>query len=59
MDLYYLMDLSYSMKDDLENLKTLGKDLVTVLLQITGSSDKARIGNVNWAITTQTISIWN
>ena len=24
VDLYYLMDLSYSMKDDLQNLKDLG-----------------------------------
>ncbi|RAM39416.1 hypothetical protein DOZ52_29375, partial [Enterobacter hormaechei] len=28
IDLYYLMDLSYSMKDDLENVKNLGNDLL-------------------------------
>lgn len=35
MDLYYLMDLSYSMKDDLENVKGLGKDLFEALRKIT------------------------
>ncbi|XP_076119827.1 integrin beta-2 [Alosa pseudoharengus] len=44
VDLYYLMDLSYSMVDDLKLLKTLGKDLVAVLQKITGGNDKARIG---------------
>ncbi|NXO84151.1 ITB1 protein, partial [Sitta europaea] len=28
IDLYYLMDLSYSMKDDLENVKSLGTALM-------------------------------
>uniref|UniRef100_A0A3Q3E3I2 Integrin beta n=1 Tax=Labrus bergylta TaxID=56723 RepID=A0A3Q3E3I2_9LABR len=28
IDLYYLMDLSFSMKDDLENVKNLGTDLM-------------------------------
>ncbi|XP_051566065.1 integrin beta-2-like [Myxocyprinus asiaticus] len=41
VDLYYLMDLSYSMKDDLENVKKLGKDLLDELTKITGN---ARIG---------------
>uniref|UniRef100_A0A8C2DD52 Integrin beta n=1 Tax=Cyprinus carpio TaxID=7962 RepID=A0A8C2DD52_CYPCA len=41
VDLYYLMDLSYSMKDDLENVKNLGNDLLKELNKITGS---ARIG---------------
>uniref|UniRef100_A0A8C9T726 Integrin beta n=1 Tax=Scleropages formosus TaxID=113540 RepID=A0A8C9T726_SCLFO len=41
VDLYYLMDLSYSMKDDLENVKSLGKDLMKALGQIT---KRARIG---------------
>lgn len=41
VDLYYLMDLSYSMKDDLENVKNLGNDLLTELNKITGN---ARIG---------------
>ncbi|MEQ2275381.1 hypothetical protein XENORESO_002721, partial [Xenotaenia resolanae] len=35
VDLYYLMDLSYSMKDDLENVKGLGKDLFAALNKIT------------------------
>ncbi|XP_053732658.1 integrin beta-2 [Synchiropus splendidus] len=35
VDLYYLMDLSYSMKDDLENVKKLGKDLFAALKRIT------------------------
>lgn len=41
IDLYYLMDLSYSMKDDLENVKNLGNDLLKELNKITGN---ARIG---------------
>uniref|UniRef100_A0A8C4GUU9 Integrin beta n=1 Tax=Dicentrarchus labrax TaxID=13489 RepID=A0A8C4GUU9_DICLA len=41
VDLYYLMDLSYSMKDDLENVKGLGKDLFEALKNIT---DYAQIG---------------
>ncbi|KAF3857886.1 hypothetical protein F7725_011087 [Dissostichus mawsoni] len=41
VDLYYLMDLSYSMKDDLANVKELGKDLFAALKSIT---DSARIG---------------
>lgn len=41
MDLYYLMDLSYSMKDDLENVKKLGTDLLDKLKSKTGN---ARIG---------------
>ncbi|XP_073722140.1 integrin beta-2-like [Misgurnus anguillicaudatus] len=41
VDLYYLMDLSYSMKDDLENVKKLGLFLLEELKKITGN---ARIG---------------
>uniref|UniRef100_A0A8C5I6Q7 Integrin beta n=1 Tax=Gouania willdenowi TaxID=441366 RepID=A0A8C5I6Q7_GOUWI len=41
VDLYYLMDLSYSMKDDLANVKELGKDLLAVLKKVT---KHARIG---------------
>nr|XP_046260095.1 integrin beta-2 [Scatophagus argus] len=41
VDLYYLMDLSYSMKDDLENVKDLGQDLFAELNKIT---EHARIG---------------
>ncbi|KAK9969063.1 hypothetical protein ABG768_027273 [Culter alburnus] len=41
VDLYYLMDLSYSMKDDLENVKKLGNSLLAELQKITGN---ARIG---------------
>ncbi|XP_024919680.1 integrin beta-2 [Cynoglossus semilaevis] len=35
VDLYYLMDLSYSMKDDLENVKRLGQSLFAALKNIT------------------------
>ncbi|XP_071340737.1 integrin beta-2 isoform X2 [Trachinotus anak] len=35
VDLYYLMDLSYSMKDDLEKVKGLGQDLFAALNEIT------------------------
>ncbi|XP_063743515.1 integrin beta-2 isoform X2 [Eleginops maclovinus] len=41
VDLYYLMDLSYSMKDDLANVKELGQDLFAALNEIT---ENARIG---------------
>ncbi|XP_063808171.1 integrin beta-7 [Pseudophryne corroboree] len=37
IDLYYLMDLSYSMKDDLENVKKLGSDILEVLHKVTKS----------------------
>ncbi|KAM9802180.1 integrin beta-2 isoform X3 [Syngnathus typhle] len=35
VDLYYLMDLSFSMRDDLENVKGLGQDLFAALKKIT------------------------
>uniref|UniRef100_A0A8D0GEG9 Integrin beta n=1 Tax=Sphenodon punctatus TaxID=8508 RepID=A0A8D0GEG9_SPHPU len=35
IDLYYLMDLSYSMKDDLENVKSLGTALMREMKKIT------------------------
>ncbi|KAK9980023.1 hypothetical protein ABG768_013423 [Culter alburnus] len=35
IDLYYLMDLSYSMKDDLENVKNLGTHLMKKMQTIT------------------------
>uniref|UniRef100_A0A672HV52 Integrin beta n=1 Tax=Salarias fasciatus TaxID=181472 RepID=A0A672HV52_SALFA len=35
VDLYYLMDLSYSMKDDLAQVKGLGRDLFRALNKIT------------------------
>lgn len=41
MDLYYLMDLSNSMKDDLKNVKELGNVLLTALKTIT---EHAQIG---------------
>ncbi|XP_037370713.1 integrin beta-7 [Talpa occidentalis] len=41
VDLYYLMDLSYSMKDDLEQVRSLGQALLTRLKNVTGS---VRIG---------------
>ncbi|CAI5765475.1 Hypothetical predicted protein [Podarcis lilfordi] len=37
VDLYYLMDLSYSMKDDLENIKRLGNHLLAALRDVTTS----------------------
>ncbi|XP_045065880.1 integrin beta-2-like isoform X5 [Coregonus clupeaformis] len=41
VDLYYLMDLSYSMEDDLRSIKTLGNELFNALQRIT---KKGRIG---------------
>ncbi|XP_034500681.1 integrin beta-7 [Ailuropoda melanoleuca] len=41
VDLYYLMDLSYSMKDDLERVRQLGHDLLVRLQEVTHS---VRIG---------------
>nr|AAB66911.1 integrin subunit betaPo1 [Ophlitaspongia tenuis] len=41
IDLYLLMDLSYSMRDDLDNLKQLGADLAA---SIVGLSTNFRIG---------------
>ncbi|KAM8933823.1 integrin beta-2 [Pelodytes ibericus] len=38
VDLYYLMDLSYSMVDDLQNVKTLGSKLLQALNSITKSA---------------------
>lgn len=35
IDLYYLMDLSYSMEDDLENVKNLGTSLMLEMSKIT------------------------
>ncbi|XP_036377349.1 integrin beta-1-like [Megalops cyprinoides] len=35
IDLYYLMDLSFSMKDDLENVKNLGTSLMSEMSKIT------------------------
>ena len=42
VDLYYLMDLSNSMKDDLENVKKLGRDL---FMALSGFTEHAQIGN--------------
>ncbi|XP_056605956.1 integrin beta-7 [Triplophysa dalaica] len=41
IDLYYLMDLSYSMKDDLEQIKTLGQKILKMLKDKT---ETVRIG---------------
>ncbi|KAM5153290.1 integrin beta-2 [Mantella aurantiaca] len=38
VDLYYLMDLSFSMFDDLQNVKNLGEELLNALNQITKSA---------------------
>lgn len=43
VDLYYLMDLSYSMDDDLKNVKDLGIEILKKLQSITGN---ARIGKI-------------
>uniref|UniRef100_A0A672ZDX1 Integrin beta n=1 Tax=Sphaeramia orbicularis TaxID=375764 RepID=A0A672ZDX1_9TELE len=37
VDLYYLMDLSYSMKDDLARLRTLGNELAATMGQATSN----------------------
>nr|XP_014350673.1 PREDICTED: integrin beta-7 isoform X1 [Latimeria chalumnae] len=37
VDLYYLMDLSYSMKDDLQNVKSLGLGILNTLKNVTKS----------------------
>lgn len=37
VDLYYLMDLSYSMKDDLARLRTLGNDLAATMGRTTSN----------------------
>lgn len=44
IDLYYLMDLSFSMRDDLENVKNLGTDLMEEMRKITSDF---RIGKEN------------
>lgn len=41
------MDLSYSMKDDLENVKSLGTDLMNEMRRITSDF---RIGRDVWSI---------
>jgi len=50
MDLYYLMDLSYSMEDDLRNIKVLGAQLFKALKNIT---EHAQIGDSSQIISTQ------
>lgn len=35
IDLYYLMDLSFSMKDDLDNVKNLGTELMREMQSVT------------------------
>lgn len=52
MDLYYLMDLSYSMKDDLEFVRQLGHALLVRLQEATqsvriGERGAASASNVN------------
>lgn len=46
VDLYYLMDLSYSMKDDLEFVRQLGQALLKRLQEVTHS---VRIGECSAA----------
>lgn len=51
IDLYYLMDLSYSMKDDLEKIKTLGQDILNKLQTVTKT---VRIGeNISLTFTSK------
>lgn len=45
IDLYYLMDLSYSMEDDLENVKKLGTSLMQKMSKITSDF---KIGEDTW-----------
>lgn len=49
IDLYYLMDLSFSMKDDLENVKNLGTDLMREMQEIT-SDFKIGEGNTRLSV---------
>ncbi|KAM9307918.1 integrin beta-1-A-like [Gastrophryne carolinensis] len=51
IDLYYLMDLSYSMKDDLENVKSLGTALMEEMKAIT-SEFRIGFGSVKTYIST-------
>lgn len=37
MDIYYLMDLSYSMKDDLRNIQNLGTQLASQMRELTSN----------------------
>lgn len=37
MDIYYLMDLSNSMKDDLENIQNLGTKLASEMRKLTSN----------------------
>lgn len=48
IDLYYLMDLSYSMKDDLENVKNLGTQLMLEMSKITSDFRIGKIMNPPW-----------
>jgi hypothetical protein len=41
IDLYYLMDLSFSMRDDLDTIKNLGQEILSTLKNVT---NKVRIG---------------
>lgn len=50
VDLYYLMDLSYSMEDDLRNIKALGAKLFKSLKSIT---EQAQIGDSSQIISTR------
>lgn len=45
VDLYYLMDLSNSMKDDLDNVKGLGEDLLKALNSITQHAQIGKLWN--------------
>lgn len=58
IDLYYLMDLSYSMKDDLENVKNLGTSLMHEMKKITsdfriGEDDQTHVKLHSYSVDTQ------
>lgn len=54
MDLYYLMDLSYSMQDDLEFVRQLGHALLVRLQEVTQS---VRIGEQRSPTTCQPLPL--
>lgn len=54
IDLYYLMDLSFSMKDDLENVKNLGTALMKEMQKITSDF---RIGEESCSVP-QALGCW-
>lgn len=56
IDLYYLMDLSYSMKDDLEKIKSLGQDILDTLLKHTQTVRIGKNTGPTWTSKTLVLS---